>query len=222
MAVKILNTQDWKVNGIKCAVCGFSGVGKTKLLATAPNPIIISAEKGLLSLARESVPYIDVSSFQDVQDAFDYLAGSDEAKQYQTIGYDSLSETCEQLLGFHKKKEKDGRRAYMKMADSIGELIRKIRDLPDKHVVFTSKMIRKDNEEDGTWWYEPMLPGRVLPNGLPYFVDEVFCMQVANDGTRFLQTNNTPKITCKDRAGVLDENERPDLTSIFNKIQEMK
>ena len=51
MAIKLHSTKDVTVNGVKMMVYGASGVGKTRLTTTCPNPIIISAEKGLLSLA---------------------------------------------------------------------------------------------------------------------------------------------------------------------------
>lgn len=224
MAIKIQNTDDWRSNGVKSAVYGFSGVGKTRLLATMPKPIILSAEKGLLSLAGDGIPYIEMMDFNDVQESFEFLqSDSEEAAQYESVGFDSLSEICEKLLGHLKPKHKDQRKAYMEMADRIGTLIRSIRDLENRNVCFLSKMVRKDDEETGKWWYEPMLPGRVLPNGLPYFVDEVFCMQIedveADDPVRYLQTQSSQRITCKDRSGVLDRHEPPNLGDIITKIK---
>ena len=46
-------SQESVTNGIKVLVYGGAGVGKTVLTATLPNPVLISAESGSLSL-RES------------------------------------------------------------------------------------------------------------------------------------------------------------------------
>ena len=51
MALKFTTTnQAAQLHGVKALVYGPSGAGKTTLCATAPAPIIISAEAGLLSL----------------------------------------------------------------------------------------------------------------------------------------------------------------------------
>ena len=51
--LKIQYTDDPQIfSGVKCVVYGPAGGGKTRLLATAPSPIILSAEKGLLSLKK--------------------------------------------------------------------------------------------------------------------------------------------------------------------------
>ena len=78
--------KDVKIHGIKCAIFGDSGTGKTRLLATAPKPIIISAEHGLLSLKGDHVPYVEVSSVEEVQDVYSWLLESEEAKQFETVG----------------------------------------------------------------------------------------------------------------------------------------
>lgn len=223
MTVCIRSTNDVKVNGVKCAVYGSSGVGKTRLCATAPSPLIISTEKGLLSLAHDDIPYVEANNLEEIGEVYDWVANSDEAKKYETICIDSLSEICELLIAEFKPEFKDKRQAYMKLADKAAPLIRHFRDLDGKNIVFTCKMALRENEATGLWVYEPMLPGRVLPHGLPYLVDEVFCYQIAEvDGeqVRFLQTNTEANKPCKDRSGALDANEKPDLTYIFNKIKE--
>ena len=59
MKVNIKSTKDIALDhGIKCVVYGFSGVGKTVLCSTAPKPIVLSAESGLLSLSKVDIPYI--------------------------------------------------------------------------------------------------------------------------------------------------------------------
>lgn len=62
MAIEIRKTNDISVTGrgIKLAVYGGAGIGKTRLSATAPNPLIISAESGLLSLKDSATDYIAI------------------------------------------------------------------------------------------------------------------------------------------------------------------
>ena len=216
MKIKIQSTKDVHINGIKCVIYGASGVGKTVLCATAPKPIIISAEKGLLSLADHDIPFIEVSSIQEIGAAFDLIKKSDE---YETICLDSLSELAEVVLEDFKKEVADGRQAYMKLSSSFGALIRNFRDLADKNVLFIAKQKRIEDEESGAVTFEPYLPGKVLPFNLPYFVDEVFAYQIDRKGNRYLQTQGDRKFPCKDRSGKLDKQELPNVTDIFNKIK---
>lgn len=218
------------LHGIKCAIYGDSGTGKTRLLATAPKPFIISAEFGLLGLRGQHIPYVDVRSVADVQEVYEWFCQSDEAKQYETIGFDSLSEITELLLADIKPGFKDKRQAYGDMADQISSLIRAFRNIEGFNVVFLAKMQKKEDEDIGKIWYQPLLPGKVLPQGLPYLVDEVFCARIYESGTygeedyeriHYLQTYSTEQITCKDRSGALDGREVMDLSVIFDKIRKV-
>lgn len=215
MAIKIQSSKDFHVNGIKCVVYGSSGVGKTVLCSTAPRPIIISAEQGLLSLASLDIPYVEVNSIKDIGDAFDMLKSHAD---YDTICIDSLSEIAEVVLADFKKTVADGRQAYMKIAEALGALIKNFRDLKGKNVVFVAKAKRVEDEETGSNVYEPFMPGKVLPFQLPYLVDEVFYYEMDRKGERKLCTKASRKFTAKDRSGKLDEFEAPDLNVIFNKI----
>ncbi len=216
------------LHGVKCAVYGESGVGKTRLLATAPKPFVISTEYGLLSLKKDHIPYAEIRTIDDVQEVYEWIVDSEEAKEFETIGFDGISEISELLLQTLKPTVKDKRNAYGDMADQVGALIRNFRDIKGKNVVFTAKMRKVEDEDLGITYFTPLLPGKVLPQGLPYLVDEVFCMQVHEEGTygeddyqrySFLQTYSTQRIVCKDRSGELDDIEEPDLTKIFNKIK---
>ena len=55
-----------QTNGVKVLVYGKAGVGKTVLCATAPKPVIISAEAGLLSLQGADIPVIEVKNIEDL------------------------------------------------------------------------------------------------------------------------------------------------------------
>ena len=203
-------------HGIKAVVYGFSGVGKTVLCATAPKPIILSAEKGLLSLSGLDTPFIEIKSIQDIGNAFDYLKKDDV---YETICIDSLSEVAETVLIEFKKENKDGRQAYMQLASSVTSLIRNFRDLPNKNVVFVSKAKKETDEETGASSIEPYAPGQVIKFNIPYMTDEVFYMDVDKKGNRIIQTQANRRFVAKDRSGKLDPQEPADLTAIFNKIR---
>lgn len=229
MAIKISNTRDTDIDAVKCVVYGGAGVGKTRLAATAPDPIIISAESGLLSLAGADVNYIEITKLRDLDEAYRWARQSAEASQFQSICPDSLSEIAEVLIAELKPQYKDGRQAYAALADHMMPMLRKFRDLPGKNVVFTSKLIQVTDEESGRTTQELLMPGNVLGYQIPYLVDELFCMQVDKKGQAFLQTKPDRMRFCKDRSGALDNPELaapgsdiPDMSVIINKIMKKR
>src|SRR5690554_5487299 len=97
MAVKLRSTREAaKTNGLKILVYGGAGAGKTTLCKTMPgNPVIISAEGGLLSLRDVDIPVIEVSNLQDVHDAYTFLMDDPEGQKFDWVALDSISEIAE-------------------------------------------------------------------------------------------------------------------------------
>lgn len=225
MAIKIQNTADIEFVGVKCIIYGGAGVGKTRTIATAPSPIIISAEEGLLSLMEVEIPYIEVKTLQDLDDAYNLLK-KDAGQTYKTIGLDSLSEIAETLIAQEMPKHKDGRQAYAALAQAMIPMLKKFRDLKGVNTVFSCKKIDVKDEETGTVTTELMLPGNVLSNQVPYIVDELFYMDVDRKGIPYLQVKPSRKVFAKDRSGALDPAgvfakdaaSVPDMTAIFKAI----
>ncbi len=221
MPLKVKHTGDIKIDSVKLLVYGKPGTGKTRLAASAPSPIIISTEHGLLSLRKENLPYFEVSSIEDVEEALKILSKSNE---YQTIVLDSISEVTEFILAQYEDQLKnsnnrDRRQAYMLMAKKAVKLIKGFRDIPKKHVLFTCKEASRTDEETESVYFEPGMPGRVLPNNIAYMFDEVFALRVDKKGNSWLQTKADAKREhCKDRSGTLAEKEEPNLTKIFDKM----
>lgn len=221
MAINIKSTKGLSANGVKILVYGISGAGKTRLNSTLPNPIILSAESGLLSLAEYDLPYIEIKSMDDLQEAYRWASESSEAKDFESIALDSISEIGEVVLNFEKKQTKDPRQAYGAMSEQMGDIIRSFRDLPDRHVYFSAKA-EKQADEQGRILYYPSMPGNKVAQSIPYFFDEVLALRVEKDAEgntqRALMTDSDGLWTAKDRSGKLDAWEAPDLGSIINKI----
>jgi phage nucleotide-binding protein len=220
VAIRLQTTKDIAVLGVKLLVYGAAGAGKTTLVKTLPKPIVLSAEAGLLSLSDEDIPYIEISSVSDLQDAYSWLV-SEEGSEYQTICLDSISEIAEVVLGNEKKNSKDPRQAYGAMQEQVTDLIRAFRDITGKHVYFSAKL-EKTQDEMGRILYTPSMPGNKTGQQLPYFFDEVLALRVEknNEGIteRALMCDSDGTWTAKDRSGKLDTWESPDLGLIISKI----
>lgn len=221
MAIKILNTKNYAANGIKILVYGAPGAGKTRLCATAPNPIVLSAESGLLSVRHEALDYIPISTIDDLYEAYDFCIGSEDMAGYDTICLDSVSEIAEQVLANERNASKDGRQAYGNLNERMNSLLRCFRDIPGKNVYFSAKM-EFDKGADGVAMFRPSLPGKSLTQGIGYFFDEEFVLLTEKDKegnvTRKLQTSGDSSYEAKDRSGSLFLYEAPDLGAIIQKI----
>lgn len=220
--IKIQNTKNFGTNGVKVLIYGRAGIGKTRTCATAPKPLIISAESGLLSLVDAGVDYVEVNTVDDVNDVYQWLTSSKEAKKYDTICLDSISEIAEVLLSTFKSQVTDARQAYGQLNDEMTKTIRSFRDISGKNVVFTAKEVRIVDEAVGKTSFVPAMPGKTLTNGLPFFFDEVFPLLPgkleSGEEYTYLQTYADLHREGKDRSGRLEKVEEPDLTKLFNKI----
>lgn len=226
-------------SGVKVLVYSDAGMGKTVLAATlGPGSLLISAESGVLSLRRSNLerlfgvgnpsinydmPIITVTTVQDFADAHTWLQQSHEARQFHSVGIDSVSEIAEVVLNNAKRQVKDPRQAYGELTEKMESTIRAYRDLQGRNVYMAAKMEPMKDELSGTIKYMPSMPGRKLGPSLPYFFDEVFRLGVnktpQGDSYRFLQTQPDIQFVAKDRSGALAMLEPPHLGQLFSKIQ---
>ena len=212
MAIVELTSSRREIHYIKCMVYGESGVGKTMLCATAPNPVIISSEEGLLCLADKDVPVVEVTNLKSTLEAIKWA----KTCQFDTVCLDSLSELGEVLLNEFKKDEKDPRKAYLKMGEELTGIMRMLRAMP-KHVVVICKQGINKDDLLGKTTYAPGAPGQAFTSQVPYFLDLLFAYRIKKEG-RFLQTQPSFQYMAKDRSGKLNVEEQPNLEMIFNKI----
>lgn len=217
----------WHATGINCLVYGRAGVGKTSLTATAPKPLLISAEAGLMSLRKVTVPVKVITTLSDIYDVFnDISAGRGPGAEAETISLDSLSEVADMILSDAKARTKDPRQAYGTLGDDAVKLVKAFRDLPNKNCLIVAKETDFTNPITGIRKTGPKAPGNILPDELPYLFDQVMQMTVSIENHpdtglpyHYLQCHPTAQAEAKDRSGVLGAREWPDLTAIFDKIK---
>jgi phage nucleotide-binding protein len=220
MAISIKLTRELAQNGVKLLVYGQAGAGKTSLIRTLPNPLVLSAEAGLLSIQDADLAYIEIKTIEDLREAYSYIVG-EGAASFESIALDSISEIAEVILNAEKKATKDPRQAYGAMQEQVSDLIRAFRDIPGKHVYMSAKL-EKSRDEMGRLLYAPSMPGNKTGQQLPYFFDEVLALRVERDAEgnvqRALMCDSDGLWQAKDRSGKLAAWEAPDLGAIIEKI----
>jgi hypothetical protein len=221
MAIQLKRTKEATAQAVKLLVYGQAGAGKTSLIPTLPKPVILSAEGGLLSIADTNLPFIEITSMAELQEAYKWLTSSSEAGEFHSVALDSISEIAEVVLNAEKKINKDPRAAYGAMQEQMADIIRGFRDLPGKHVYMSAKL-EKTQDEMGRVLYAPSMPGNKTGQSLPYFFDEVLALRVEKDAEgntrRALMTDGDGLWLAKDRSGKLEVWEDADLGEIIKKI----
>lgn len=221
MAINVKTTGSLAASGVKVLVYGQAGAGKTSLIKTLPDPIVLSAEGGLLSIQDADLPFVEISDMATLQEAYKWLTESAEAKAFKSVALDSISEIAEVVLNAEKKATKDPRQAYGAMQEQMADIIRAFRDLPGRHVYMSAKL-EKTQDEMGRVLYAPSMPGNKTGQALPYFFDEVLALRLERDGDgntqRALMCDGDGLWLAKDRSGKLDAWEAPDLGAVFAKI----
>ncbi len=207
-------------SGFKAILIGESGAGKTYSISTlGGNPLILSAEKGLLTL-KDLVPDMDVVKLNSMADMRDAIISLRDDTDHDTIIIDSLSDVAEEVLAYEMTQNSHGMKAYGALADTMIKMVKAFRDLP-KNVIFLCKQVDiLDNEGNVT--REARMPGKKVGPELPYLVDFVFYARSkrGEDGNimRTWQTVDD-EIRCgKQRGGKLADYEEPNWANIFDKV----
>lgn len=240
--MKIQSTKDIHASaGLKMLVYSASGVGKTSLAKTLPGrTLVISAEKGLLSIAGcENIDFIDMSTDDDgntvpqilrgnrLREAYALLNSAEYKKKYKCVMLDSVTEIAENVLAAHKAApgaKKNGWEIYGGYAEEAINIIKAFRDLEHYHVVFTA-LEDEQKDENARRFFGPQMPGKAATEFIQPAFDELFRLTIVDvDGKpqRQIVTCATSVSRGKDRSGKLDPTEPADLGAIINKISKLK
>ena len=203
---------------IKGIIFGKSSVGKTTLAKTLDNVIVLSSENGLLSLADNDIPYIEIKSAEDLSEAYSFIYND---TTYKNVIIDSISEIAQQILTTEKANNKDSRQSYMICQEKVIKILKALRDIPNKNIILLAQ--EEIEVVDNMSKASPSFPGKKIANESVYLFDFVFRMIVImnEEGVmdRFIQCQIDEEACAKDRSGKLDYYELPNLNNIFNKIK---
>lgn len=209
--------------GVKALIYGPPGTGKTPVFNTAPRPLLLAVEPGLLSMKGSTIPTWEAYTVPAIVEFFTWFFQSAETKNFDTLGIDSVSQMAEIILTYELQRNKDGRKAYGEMSRTVMEYINKLYFFPQKHLYLITK--QTTIEEAAVQKRRPYFPGQDLNVKIPHLFDEIMHFGLHNiPGVVGVQkafcTQEQFDLLARDRSGNLAAYEPPDLTHIFNKAMQ--
>ena len=156
--------------GVKSIVYGPAGSGKTPIINTCPNPVLLACEPGLLSMRGSKVPTWEAYSADKVDEFFDWFFKSNETKKFDTLAIDSISQMAELYLQKALKEVKHGLQAYGTMATQTLAQLNALYFTKEKHTYLIAK---QEIITDGFAYKRPYFPGKQLPIEMPHKFDEI-------------------------------------------------
>ncbi len=222
--MKIFNAKDVQDNEkLKIMLYGVSGSGKTKLMGTLKEKILVlNADRGLLTLSGADIDYVTVNSWKEVIEFLDYIKTKECAEKYSWIGFDTVTAMFDLLTAHLEKKalmdsKFDGFAFYKEYGGLLLNFLRIVRDQNTFNVL---ALFQHSTKEDKNGLSQQVF-GFVGSNATraPEFFDEVFCLRSDKEGNRIVHTAPIPGFVCKDRSQTLEKTEKADLSLIMKKIK---
>lgn len=205
--------------GVKALAYGPPGYGKTPAIITAPRPLLCLCEPGAASLKGSTVPAWEAYTVPKFTEFFRFITESAEAKNFDTVGIDSLSQLAESVVKEEMKREKHGLKAYGNMARFIMDVCEALYFMPQKHLYLVAKQGVID--EGGVMRKRPFFPGQDLNVRIPHLFDQILYVGEAVipgvGPTAAIHSRNSPTMMARDRYGKLAEFEPVNLSYIFAK-----
>lgn len=215
--------------GVKMLTYGPPGSGKTPLLNTAPRPVLMAVEPGLLSMLGMKIPTIVCETPARVDEFFDWLFRSSEAGQFDTVGIDSGSEIAEMIATEELSKKSasgakvDGKAAYGAMSRRVyDKYLQPLYKMRNKHAYIICK--RGLRTVSGIEKTVPYWPGRDLYTRVPHLYDTIAYLDTVQHITpqglqtfQALRCRGTVEIEARARSPFVNELEPCDLGALFNK-----
>lgn len=206
--------------GVKALVYGGAGSGKTPIFNTAPRPVLMVCEPGMLSMRNSTVPAWEANTVPKIEEFFKWFFESAESRNYDTLGIDSVSQMAEIILEDKLKIISHGLKAYGEMATAVMKNINKLYYFPQKHLYLIAKQMTVD--ESGVQKRKPYFPGKDLNVKIPHLFDLIMHLGLHNipgvvGAQKAFCTAETIDLLARDRSGRLASYEPPNLTDIINK-----
>lgn len=219
--MEIKNTRDVEFNPtLNMLVYGEPGVGKTTFGATAPRPLIIDAEAGILSIRDKDLDIVQIRNFEDMRSLFKELKKPEVSAKYDTLVIDSITEIMKKIVDeVRGSKERPTLQDWGTIISKTEIMLRTLRDMP-KNVIITALVA--EEKDDNKIVKRPSVNGKSLPEMMCSFMDVVGYMdveKVAEGSERRIWVQPHLNYYAKDRSGKLENPiVSPDFTEMLKMV----
>lgn len=222
--------------GVKMIAYGPPGTGKTPVAQTAPSPLMLVCEPGMMTMRGVNIPCYYAPTRDKIKEFFEWFFKSAEARQFHTLCIDSGSELCEIVLKHWLNTVAHGMKAYGEMASECIDWFDQLYFLKEKHVYIICK---QQVIETVTQGFAPTGAPIIKTSrkAAPYFPGKEVPMKVSHKYDLVAQTNrgDVPGVqgrqlyfkcvddddtTARDRSGFLTQYEELNLTKLFAKAMQ--
>ena len=212
---------------IMALIYGKSGVGKTTVALTAPEPILLLDQEGSANLLGSSYQewFPRVQKTSELIQGENYFVHHDnilhalererrEQGHFATVIFDTVTHWQEELLLGFEDEHPDGGWKFWNAVGATGRemcgRLKVINKRPNgrSNVIVTAQLHEQRDEKGQIVEYSPALAGK----SRGYFVqaaDLVGFLSVASNGNRYMQCDLRPTITAKHRSQYLSDNPSP-------------
>jgi hypothetical protein len=204
--------------GCKTIIYGPPGSAKTPLANTAPRPVMLACEPGLLSMRGSTIPTCQAFKPEEIDAFFQWFFNSNEVKNFDTLVVDSISEMATIYLIEAEKQNKHGLAAYGQMARQTMKHLRPLYYTEKKHTY----LIAKQDVDQKFGVRRPYYPGQQLPIEMPHMYDFILRLGktiipgVMGEQLAF-QCNGSSDTIARNRTGNLADYEPPHFGNLIAK-----
>lgn len=208
-------SQFAQLYGCKAIVYGAPGSAKTPLINTAPRPVLLACEPGMLSMRGSNVPTCQAFTPNAIDDFFKWFFNSAETKNFDTLAIDSVSQMADIYLQQALKTNKHGLKAYGDMANAVMDHLRPLFFTQQKHTYLICKQSIENNVS------RPWFPGQQLNIEVPHMYDFILHLGIKNvpgvGQVKSFQCNESFDFLARNRTGNLNDFEQPDFGALVRK-----
>lgn len=177
-------TLDRRIEQVKMLLYGDSGVGKTRFASTAPNPVFLDADNGMMSV-QVPVGRWPCEEWEDLQVCWEMLANEDHG--FDTVVLDGMNRiqtlSMEYVIRTFQARRNYGSQPtqpdWGKALSDQERMIRSYLSLP-MHVIVICHPKPRDSEADRL---RPMLSGKQTASMIERYMDLVAYMYVQQGDT---------------------------------------
>lgn len=192
---------------LKALIYGNAKTWKTTFAGTAPRPLFICAENGLLSIASKAPDFVEVKTLQELKDLYKWLR--DTKPDYDTIVIDSLSEISKIIKDnlTNQGSKQMILRDWWIFSEEMMQAVRQIVNLP-YHVVCIVHTKEVLDEAGSIAFYELSIETKAKNEVTRYF-DVIGFSSINKEGEYNISIKGSSKTLCGDRSNTIDKENTP-------------